>query len=672
MMPGLAILTIIALLTGLAFFKGQAKGLFAVGLVSLTACLSSWPAFHALFGDPLQITLNGGPVFGKIPIRVDSLSGWFILLMNFTMLTGIVYGIRYIKPYQDQTANVTIHYASYWFNQLAMVGIYVLQNSLAFLCVWETMAISAFLLVIFEQNKMATLGAGINYLVQSHIGIAFLTVGFIWVSSHTGSYDFNAIGNYSASINSALSFVLFVCFFIAFAIKAGFVPFHTWLPYAHPAAPAHVSGVMSGVMIKLGIFGILRMLLLIKENYLPVGYFIIVISLITGIYGVMLAIIQHNLKKLLAYHSIENVGIIGIGIGLGTLGLGLHNLYLVFTGFAGALLHTLNHSLFKSLLFYASGTIYQAAHTMHLERLGGLIKKMPQTATLFLIAALAISGLPPLNGFISEFLIYSGLFAGLRSHEWSYSFMIITVIFGLSVIGAMAMLCFVKAFSIVFLGEPRHPTPQNVDTEDFVRLFPLYVVAFFVIVIGLVPWLFVVALENPISLYTNGQNTGALQSQVMNTLRITGYASCGLIVLSLIIMGIRKIATRSRVVTIAPTWGCGYSSPTPRLQYTANSFVRSYRKLIRPLLIMNKKEKAIEGVFPEPVYSETHPYDKIEAVLIDLPVKRIKLFMSRFRFLQNGSIQFYILYGMGFIFISITVPLLLSAIKYVVNLFKQI
>src|ERR1035437_10701142 len=187
------------------------------------------------------------------------------------------------------------------------------------------MAITSFLLIIFEHHKMETLKAGINYLVQSHISIMFMTIGFIWVNSFTHSFDFNAITKYTSSVSPAVSFVIFLCFFIAFAIKAGFVPFHTWLPHAHPAAPAHVSGMMSGVIIKLGIYGILRMLLLIKVDYISMGYFILVISVISGVYGVMLAIVQHNVKKLLAYHSIENIGIIGIGIGLGTIGLGMNN-----------------------------------------------------------------------------------------------------------------------------------------------------------------------------------------------------------------------------------------------------------------------------------------------------------------------------------------------------------
>ncbi len=244
-----------------------------------------------------------------------------------------------------------------------------------FILFWEIVALSAFILVIFENYKKETVRAGINYLVQSHISIIFLMIGFIYVAYKTGDYTFNSVILFSQQQPVLASSLLFLCFFVAFAIKAGFVPFHTWLPYAHPAAPAHISGVMSGVIIKIGIYGILRMILLITTDYLTLGFIILIISVISGVYGVMLAIIQHNLKRLLAYHSIENIGIIGIGIGLGCIGLGLDNQWLAMLGFSGALLHTLNHSLFKSLLFFTAGNIYQIIHTLNIEKLGGVIKK---------------------------------------------------------------------------------------------------------------------------------------------------------------------------------------------------------------------------------------------------------------------------------------------------------
>ena len=672
MILGIATLITIVGLVLLTVTKGRAKGWIALSTVLINAGLTSWIAAQTLVGNSFEASFPGGYAFGEVPIRIDALSGWFLLTMNLTMVTGIVYGVRYMAPYNNQASNITLHYASYIVNHLSMIGIYSLQHSLVFLCAWELMAISAFLMIIFEHGRIEILKAGINYLIQSHLCIVFLTVGFIWVSSKTGSYDFTAISTYSDTVAPSLTLLLFGCFFVGFAFKAGFVPFHTWLPYAHPAAPAHVSGVMSGIIIKLGIFGILRMLLLIKENHLLIGYAILIISLITGIYGVMLAIIQHNLKKLLAYHSIENIGIIGIGIGLGSIGLGLNKPYLVFAGFAGALLHTFNHSLFKSLLFYAAGTVYQSTHIVNIEKLGGLIKKMPQTATLFLMASLAICGLPPLNGFISEFIIYSGLFSGIRSDQLTQSIIIIIAIFGLAIIGGLAMLCFTKAFSIVFLGTERHHIHQKIHEGDFFRLFPKYTVALFIVAVGVLPQFFINIVAKPVSLFGGSDILQPIQLEFIDATQMVSLAVWTLIFLTLIVAGIRKIATSTKKITTVPTWGCGYTAPTPQLQYTANSFVRSFRKLIRPLLIMNKEEEAIDGVFPEAIHSETHPYDKLEVLLIDKPTTYIRGIMGRFSFVQNGSVQFYISYGVVFIFIAITIPLLVNGAVYVINLFKQI
>jgi len=652
--------------------KEEWKGNVALIAVLVNGAFSSFIAISALHGISFEQIFYGGYVFGQIPIRVDALSAWFILLMNFTMLTGILYGRQYMKHYGNQPANLTLHFASYIVNHFAMIGIYCMQNSLAFLCVWELMAISAFILIIFEHHKIETLKAGINYLIQSHICIMFMTFGFIWVNSFTGSFDFNAITKYTSSVNPAISFILFLCFFIAFAIKAGFVPFHTWLPYAHPAAPSHVSGMMSGVIIKLGIYGILRMLLLIRGDYLNMGYFILVISVITGVYGVMLAIIQHNIKKLLAYHSIENIGIIGIGIGLGCIGLGLHNSYLAFAGFAGALLHTLNHSLFKSLLFYCAGSVYQATHTMDIERLGGLIKKMPHTATLFLIAALAICGLPPFNGFISEFLIFSGLFNGISEGQLTSTFFLVPSIFGLVIIGGMAMLCFTKAFGIIFLGTERHHLPDSIQEAESSKLFPQYLIATLIILIGIVPQIFLLVVSKPAFLFTGQDIFQERPMEFIRTLQLISIAAVTFILLCVIIIYIKKLTTKPSMIALSPTWGCGYTLPSPKLQYTANSFVRPFRKLIRPLLILNKKEGEIKDVFPEPIHSETHPYDKLEEVLIDIPLMHLKGFIGRFKFLQNGNPQFYILYGAIYIFAVITIPLLLNAIVYVIDLINQI
>lgn len=653
----------------LIFSRPGLKGNITLVLVLINSLITSWLAISSM-SEGFEGIYGGGPVLNNIQIRVDALSAWFILLMNFTVLTGILYGKSYLNHYGSQPANLTLHYINYIINHWAMFGVFVIQNFLAFLCAWELMAISAFMLVIFNHTKIETVKAGINYLIQSHVCILFLTIGFIWVISKTGSYDFISITQYSSSVPQSVNFILFLCFFIAFGIKAGFVPFHTWLPYAHPAAPAHVSGVMSGVMIKLGIYGILRMLLLIHDSYLAIGYLILFFSIISGIYGVLLATIQHNLKKLLAYHSIENIGIIGIGIGVGAVGLGVDKSFLVFAGLGGALLHTLNHSLFKSLLFYCSGTVYQVTHTLNIEKMGGLLKTVPHTGGLFLLSALSICGLPPFNGFISEFLIYSGLFNGI-SGGLAEGLIFIVSVFGLAVIGGLAILCFTKAFSITFLGNLRHSFTQNVK-EDFPTIFPKYLVAIFILAIGLFPQLFARAVFKPVMIFARAGEIEMTEPEIFPALQYIGLIAFALVLLSLTIFWIRRKIISQRNARMSLTWSCGYEDQSTSFQYSANSFVRSFRKLVHPLLIMNKREGVIDSIFPKPIFSGTSPYDKIESLLIDFPLRKMKGFFGSFRFLQNGNVQSYVLYGLGFIFLTLLFPVLAASIVFLMEILKQI
>ena len=649
--------------------KPEIKAPVAIAGVMVNSMLSSWLAVKAMAGTDFIEILYGGAVFGNIPVRLDSLSAWFVLLTNFTMVTGILYGRQYLRHYKNSNSDLSLHYSSYVLNHAALTGVYFLQNSLAFLCSWEIMAITAFIMVIFEHGRMETLKAGINYLIQSHIGIVLLTLGFIWVYANTGSLDFNAVMNYCLSAGKEASFLLFLVFFCAFGIKAGFVPFHTWLPYAHPAAPSHVSGVMSGVIIKTGIYGIMRILLLMPDNKLVIGYFILAISVITGVYGVMLAIVQHNLKRLLAYHSIENIGIIGIGIGIGALGSGLNNPFMAFAGYAGALLHTLNHSLFKSLLFYTSGNIMHATHTLMIDRMGGLIRYLPRTALFFLLASLAICGLPPLNGFISEFLIYSGLFNAIGYNQ--SPMVIVVAVAGLALIGGLAILCFTKAFGIIFLGSERHPAATPPYEAGSAALFPKYLVAAFIILIGLFPQLFVRLLQNPVGLFTTLPDMGGQHSMLLVMQRIS-MSAWALIILIGVIYLIRRIVLRQRITETAPTWGCGYVAPGVKLQYTASSFVKPYVKIIKPVVEIKKSTEEIRDIIPNEIHSESHFYDKLEMGLVDWPTRNLRSFLGKFKFLQNGSVQFYVLYGVVFIGISIAIPLIFEAIQYLVQILKQL
>ncbi|MCL4549699.1 MAG: hydrogenase [Bacteroidetes bacterium] len=639
----------------------------------LIVIVSSYFAVKALVGKEQEIMVAGNFILGDIPLRIDALSAWMILIINFTVLTGVLYGVKYLEHYKDKINNTVLHLSLIVVFHLSMLFVCIVQNFLAFLIVWEIMAISSFLLVIFEYWNKETIRAGINYLIQSHIGVLFLTVAYIWVITATGSEDFKAIQIFSQQVPPALSVTFFVLIFIGFGFKAGFIPFHTWLPYAHPSAPSHISGMMSGVIIKLGIYGILRVILLLKSDFVVIGVIILIVSMFSGLYGVMLAIVQHNLKKLLAYHSIENIGIIGIGIGLGTLGLGLKNDFLAITGFAGGLLHILNHSLFKSLLFYGAGSVYQQTHTLNIEKLGGLVKRMPKTSALFLIAAAAICGLPPFNGFISEFLIYSGLFSGLKTFNFSLSLFMLSAIVSLVLIGGLAILCFTKVFGTVFLGTERSKYAVEPHEVSGKMIFPQYLIAALIIGIGIFPQFFLMSLRQTISLFVPTINTTSYsiyfnQINILANIGLTG----GLILLLVFILySVKKWSEKKKIISVEPTWGCGYVAPNERMQYTASSFVKNYVNLIEPVLSIKKSDVVIQDVFPSPQKYESSTYDKIEYYVIDKNVKLIKKLLYRFDFLQNGKIQYYILYGLIFIILIILYAYGESFLKLLSEFYKM-
>jgi len=656
------------------FLQMKGKAITVYTVICMVALLTSILAFQGLSGQDFELMLPGSLVSGPVRLHVDALSAWFMLIINFTFLTGGFYGLFYMRAYASQPKNLSMHGVLFILLHASLISLCAIQNSIAFLVAWEIMALSAFLSIIFEHEKTTTISAGINFLIQSHVSILFLMIGFIWVAGQTGSYDFSAIHTYSLTHSGALSLMLFLFFLTGFAIKAGFVPFHTWLPYAHPAAPAHISGIMSGVLIKIGIFGILRMLLLIDVDYTTAGTIILVMSIISGVYGVMLAILQHNLKKLLAYHSIENIGIIGIGIGLGCIGLGTNNPMLCSLGFAGALLHTLNHSLFKSLLFFTAGNVYQATHTLDIEKLGGLVKKMPQTSILFLVAALAICGVPPFNGFISEFILYTGLYSWMHQTDITSLITIVVTVSALVLIGGLAMMCFTKAFGVVFLGNPRHTFHQEIKEVPLSQLIPLYFIMAFIVVIGMFPGVFLNILIMPVRLFTGIHQLPfvSFQGNGMEALTSISRAGWYTIALVLLMLGIRKLVLRKRTITVLPTWNCAYTAPTAKIQYTAASFVKTYSQLFSSFFLIFKKEKEVEGIFPISAHLETRPYDKLEKWLIDSPTTNLKLFLERFQFVQNGKLQFYILYGILFIVSIISIPLLYDKITEFIEFLKQL
>ena len=625
--------------------------LIQFGLAGITGYWSVNVLIHGTsFERELLINFWGSP----LEIKVDSLSAFFILVLNFTLLTGTMFSTGYLKPYFNKKNSVEfgLHYFSLVWLHISMLLVCMLRDGLAFLVAWEMMSLFSFFLVIFESEKEETVRAGIYYLLEMHVGLVLIMTGFIYAFVHTGAvFSFDGLIVYFARFHP---FPLFLLFFTGFGIKAGFIPLHTWLPRAHPAAPSHVSGIMSGVMIKMGIYGILRVLTYIHTELLTIGIFMLVISAISGLLGVMYAIVQHDLKKLLAYHSIENIGIIGIGIGVGVIGIAKDIPFLAALGFIGGILHVLNHSLFKSLLFYSAGSVYMRTHTRHIEHLGGLIKRMPVTALLFLLGALAICGLPPFNGFISEFLIYSGLFKGLSKANFQTDLAILGTVICLALIGGLAIFCFTKVFSIVFLGTARSRLPENVKEAGRSMIIPKLLAGVMIAVIGFFPMLFVKATGRVAELYVED-----IPEILQNTPSLTCVSSASLvfIILAVLLWFLRNAQQKRVPIEHGPTWGCGYSGAEPAAhQYSATSFADNYRELSPPIIKVEKHFEPFkeEEIFPQPRSFTTETGDLLEENLVEKPVKKIIYWMERAAILQTGNLQHYIMYAflfMGLIFL---------------------
>jgi hydrogenase-4 component B len=625
----------------------RAKGNFI--FVLLISIITSIPAVKALTGNTIEIIIGKTFVFGNISLHIDSLSSWFILIINLTCINGAFYGIGYMKPYHQQKANLSMHWILFLLFQSSMLWVCMVQNGLAFLIVWELMSISSFLLVIFEHQNKTTLQAGINYLVQMHIGVLFLAAAFIWVYFSEGSFEFSAIEKF---FTSNPNLWLFLLFFVGFGIKAGFIPLHSWLPQAHPAAPSHISGVMSGVIVKLGIYGIFRMIFLLKQDYTVIGEIIIILSVLTGLYGILNAAVHRDFKKMLAYCTIENIGIIGIGIGLGLMGIGSGNSGMIILGFTGALLHTLNHSLFKSLLFFTAGSVYQQTHTRDMEKLGGLVHSMPQTAMFFLIGGMAIGGLPPFNGFVSEFLLYSGVLLGIKSIGITYITLMIFSLAGLALIGGISMLTFTKSFGTIFLGNPRtHLRLQPQEVTLGMRL-PQYFILIVMLSVSLFPQFYFSVVNEIVFKFIPAASSDLLiPATLIKSISATGKFAMLFILLLILIYGIRKSFSRKHPVSIGSTWGCGYAVPTSRMQYTGKSFSKSLGKLLDFIVLEKKKYKEISAgeIFPNERKHSSHYNDLFVTKIFNRIVDRLLYSLNFFQFIQNGKIQMYILYGIFFI-----------------------
>ena len=430
---------------------------------------------HLLEGSSHTLQFSWSVPYGSFSVGIDPLTSFFLIPIFFLCGLSALYGYGYLESYRGKK-NLGVPW--FFVNLLiaSMVFVVISRNAVLFLMAWELMSLTSFFLVCFEDEQESVRQAGRTYLIATHIGGAFLFALFILLGQKSGSMDFQSFfGNETQSL--AFKNVLFFLAVIGFGTKAGFLPIHVWLPEAHPAAPSFVSAIMSGVMVKTGIYGLLRVFSFIGIFPAWWGILLIGLGICAGVYGVLMALSQQDMKRMLAYSTVENIGIITIGLGTGLLGMSLENPVLIVLGLAGALLHVLNHSLFKGLLFLNAGAVLHATGTRQIDLLGGLLKNMPVTGFCFAVGSMAICALPPFNGFIGEFLIYFGAFQGGVSIQNNYSIVLFTLLGGMALIGGLVVALFCKAFGFIFLAEPRSEKAMHPHSIGFCMNFPQLVLA---------------------------------------------------------------------------------------------------------------------------------------------------------------------------------------------------
>lgn len=600
-----------------------------------------------IYGGQIESVLLFPEPIGTAYLRLDPLSAVFALIISIGSLIFSMYSIEYMKMYSGKSSELSSYF---FFSSLlvtSMLFLIVAQNAILFLIIWEVMSISSFFLVSFENDKIEVQKAGIYYLVAMQIGAAFLITAFAFTSASSGSLDFNSFRNVLNGSNG-FSILMFVLFFLGFGTKAGFVPLHTWLPQAHPAAPTGVSALMSGVMIKTGLYGILRIILFIDSPDYRLSYGVVIISLLTAIYGIANAIAQQDVKKLLAYSSIENIGIIGLGIGIGMLGTNYDNPVISILGFLGAILHIVNHFIFKFLMFFGAGIIYSKIHTRNIEKLGGLVKILPYTSYILLIGFLAISGMPLFNGFIGEFAIYLGMIKGFAMNNLMLNITFIICFAGLAFIGVMATLCFTKVYGICFLGLPRSEYEKDISKESVLYKVPLFILSVLILTIGLLPTfvlpLFYNVVQQFLKIDISNEFTNILQ--IYKLISITMIGLIGLITFFYLI---RYFLLRNRKVTSFKTWDCGYQGQSSRLQYTGSSYVQPFLQLIAELVPQKVKLEKEPVLFPKDGSFESDNQDLSEQYIISPVIIYINRFLSMFAWIQSGRMQQYILYGLIFL-----------------------
>jgi hydrogenase-4 component B len=647
---------LVAYLTGAVAALG-ARGALGRGLVAgcgLAGALAGLGLGVVCLGTGLVPTLGAAflPLTG-LALRVDGLSAFFLVVIGVVGAAATVYGFGYSAAYEGR---YSLRLLGAMLNVLLLsLTVQVMaDNALTFLMAWEAMSLSAYVMVLTEHDRPGTVRAAHWYIAVTHAGFVALLAMFLLLSAGDLTTSFASMR--SASLSSGTRDAAFVLAMLGFGTKAGIAPLHVWLPMAHPVAPSHVSALMSGVVIKMGVYGLLRVTIdLLVGGPAWWGGLVLAVGTASALLGVLYALMEHDLKRLLAYHSVENIGIIFIGIGAGLMFQSYGLVALATVGVVGGLYHTINHACFKSLLFLGAGAVLHATGTRNMEDMGGLIKRMPRTALFFLIGACAIAGLPPLNGFASEWLVFQTLLGGSAIPQPEVAVIMPIAVAMLALTSGLAAACFVKAFGITFLAIPRSREAELAREAPRSMQIGMATLAAACVGLGLAPFIVAPVLGSSLA-GLRGVAPAEMTSALILPLRVPGTSgqmsmplvALGLLLLLTLVPLALRILGADRRLRVGDTWGCGRIGQTPRMEYTATAFAeplrRVFAELYRPTRDLSIDFHPESRYFVQSIEyrSEIHPW--LERLLYDRPLHALQHAATWVRRLQGGSLHLYLLY----------------------------
>lgn len=648
------------LVLSLALLAGGGVAGFFFALAHRERLGAAVAALAAVLASALSLPLSLGVLMGgetvvfrapwalpgaEVHLAIDRLAALFLLPIFGLGPLAAVYGAGYLNHY---TGRKRLGPPILFFNLLlaALTTVVAARHAFLFIFAWELMTLFAFLLVSFEDEHEDVRRAAFLYVAISHVAAMFVFAFFLVIGRETGSLDLDVMAAGAPGRTGLGAGLLFIFALCGFGTKAGIAPLHVWLPRAHPVAPSHVSAVMSAVIVKTALYAFLRALTLLGPAPAWGGFTLVGLGVFSAAGGILLGALQSDLKRLLAYSTIENVGIMLIGLGTGLVGSAYGNATVAVLGITGALLHALYHVVMKGLLFLGAGAVLHATHARSVDRLGGLLARMPLTGAAFIAGALAIAAMPPFCGFASEWLVYAGLLRGgleLRPVPGAF---LIAVIPALAITGGLAAAALAKGAGLAFLGAPRSEEAARAHEAPLAMRVPLVLLAVAAVVLGLAPVPIVRAVA-PIAAalgHADAASAERLAAPALAPLAPVALAGAVLIACGVGLALLRRRLLATRAIVNGPTWGCGYPAPTARMQYTGASFARPLAQVVHGALAARVVDRPPEGYFPSRSFRETRFEDPAEEGIFAAAARRIEARMLSLRWMQQGRLQLYLLY----------------------------